>query len=383
MPVLTLFPPLSHACFAVRLLTHFVYRNHQCLVFEMMSMNLYELLKTTQFRGFPLRVIQDFALQLLKTLCFLARDDVDIIHCDLKPENILLRHADENEIKVIDFGSSCRSNQCVYPYIQSRAYRSPEVLLGLPYTAAIDMWSLGCILVEMHTGTLLFQARDQFDQMQKMVKLLGMIPGCMLAKATDEAKTQFFQRNEGDWNWHLRQTKEVPSSPSSNAATATMAAAPVAASSPWTQAAPIIVPRLNPIASLTKIIITPGLASLYPTDASNSQRNYTLFIDLIYKMLAYDPAERIKPAEALKHPFFALGDEASTAATPTPRTTASTALVASAKPKKRKMGSPATASSNKMQEEHPPLQEQQLQPQPQPIVRNEPSIFERLRRVFR
>lgn len=57
----------------------------------------------------------------------------------------------------------------MYSYIQSRFYRSPEVMLGLPYSVAIDMWSLGCILVEMHTGEPLFSGTDQFDQMQKIV----------------------------------------------------------------------------------------------------------------------------------------------------------------------------------------------------------------------
>jgi dual specificity tyrosine-phosphorylation-regulated kinase 1 len=157
--------------FTVRLLTHFMYRNHQCLVFEMLSLNLYELLKNTQFVGVSLHLIRKFAKQILKSLQFLAQPDVDVIHCDLKPENILLRHPKRCGVKVIDFGSSCRSNNRMYPYIQSRFYRSPEVLLGLPYTVDIDMWSLGCILLEMHTGEPLFSGSDQFDQMQKIVKV--------------------------------------------------------------------------------------------------------------------------------------------------------------------------------------------------------------------
>ena len=49
----------------------------------------------------------------------------------------------------------------MYQYIQSRFYRSPEVLLGIPYDLAIDMWSLGCILVEMHTGESLFSGANE------------------------------------------------------------------------------------------------------------------------------------------------------------------------------------------------------------------------------
>jgi dual specificity tyrosine-phosphorylation-regulated kinase 1 len=191
------------------------------------------------------------------------------------------------------------------------------------------MWSLGCILVEMHTGEPLFSGSDQFDQMQKIVKLLGMVPDRMLEKASDHIKFQFSERNVGNGNWHLRQTKMAPLSSSSNATTATIAAAVSAVASPSsTQAAHMIVPSLDPIASLTKVIIPSVDCHYYHNDPSNSQRNYTLFIDLIYKMLVYDPSERIKPAEALKHPF--LDDEAST--TPTMSSTSST-------PQKRKLDS--------------------------------------------
>ncbi|KAH8073461.1 protein kinase [Aureococcus anophagefferens] len=160
----------------VRLIDHFVYRGHQCLVFEMLSYNLYELLKNTQFHGVSLNLVRKFAKQILHALAFLARPDVAIIHCDLKPENILLRHPKRSAIKVIDFGSSCKSDRRMYSYIQSRFYRSPEVMLGLPYTVAIDVWSLGCILVEMHTGEPLFSGADQLDQMRKLVEVLGMPP---------------------------------------------------------------------------------------------------------------------------------------------------------------------------------------------------------------
>jgi dual specificity tyrosine-phosphorylation-regulated kinase 1 len=169
--MLSLIPHTLLSLSSVRLITHFMYRNHQCLVFEMLSLNLYELLKNTQFGGVSLNLIRKFAKQVLKSLQFLQRKDVDIIHCDLKPENILLRHPKKSGVKVIDFGSSCRSNKRMYSYIQSRFYRSPEVMLGLPYSVSIDVWSLGCILAEMHTGEPLFSGSDQFDQMQKIVKV--------------------------------------------------------------------------------------------------------------------------------------------------------------------------------------------------------------------
>jgi dual specificity tyrosine-phosphorylation-regulated kinase 1 len=277
-----------------------MYRNHQCLVFEMLSLNLYELLKNTQFGGVSLNLIRKFGKQVLKALEFLAKSDVDIIHCDLKPENILLRHPKKSGVKVIDFGSSCRSNKRMYSYIQSRFYRSPEVMLGLPYTVAIDMWSLGCILAEMHTGEPIFSGSDQFDQMQKIVKLLGMVPSSMLEKSSDTIRLQFFEKKvssfTGEGTWHLRQKKQVSAT----------AETPPPTSLPEESSEPPVVPSTDPIATL-KAVITAGnkqQKKFPPSEAYNSQKNYSMFVDLVYKMLTYDPEQRIKPAEALNHPFI-------------------------------------------------------------------------------
>jgi serine/threonine protein kinase len=108
----------------------FVFRKHLCLVFEMLSVNLYELIKQNHFRGLSTNLVRIFMSQLLESLSLLS--EARLIHCDLKPENILLRNLETPEIKLIDFGSACHEHQTVYSYIQSRFYRSPEVLLGLP-----------------------------------------------------------------------------------------------------------------------------------------------------------------------------------------------------------------------------------------------------------
>ena len=69
-----------------------------------------------------------------------------ICHCDLKPENILLQNLHSPAIKLIDFGSGCLTDASLHSYIQSRFYRSPEVLLGCKYDTAIDIWSMGAIV---------------------------------------------------------------------------------------------------------------------------------------------------------------------------------------------------------------------------------------------
>ncbi|VDN16760.1 unnamed protein product [Dibothriocephalus latus] len=102
---------------------HFTYRGHLCLVFELLSYNLYELLVNTHYRGVSLNLTRKFAHQLCAALVFLSRPDVHVIHCDLKPENILLVNPKRSAIKVIDFGSSCHVNENFHQYIQSRFYR--------------------------------------------------------------------------------------------------------------------------------------------------------------------------------------------------------------------------------------------------------------------
>ena len=89
--------------------------------------------------------------------------DKQIVHCDLKPENILLKSPTKSEIKLIDFGSSCFEQERYYTYIQSRFYRAPEIMLGIPYTTAIDMWSLGCIIYECIVGIPLFTGENERD----------------------------------------------------------------------------------------------------------------------------------------------------------------------------------------------------------------------------
>jgi dual specificity protein kinase YAK1 len=124
-------------------------------------------------------------------------------------------------IKIIDFGSACDERQTVYTYIQSRFYRSPEVLLGLPYSSAIDMWSLGCIVVELFLGLPLFPGSSEYNQVARITEMLGMPPTWMLDMGKQSG--EFFEKTQDEFgrkSWRLKSmeqysrehnTKEQPS----------------------------------------------------------------------------------------------------------------------------------------------------------------------------
>ncbi|KAL2256033.1 hypothetical protein VTK26DRAFT_2291 [Humicola hyalothermophila] len=163
--------------------THsFYFRGHLCISTELLDMNLYEFIKSNAFRGFSLKMIRRFTKQMLSALNLLKQHKV--IHCDLKPENVLLRHPLHTEIKVIDFGSSCFEDEKVYTYIQSRFYRSPEVILGMTYGMPIDMWSLGCILAELYTGVPIFPGENEQEQLACIMEVFGPPEKHLIEKST-------------------------------------------------------------------------------------------------------------------------------------------------------------------------------------------------------
>ncbi|KAH3759984.1 protein serine/threonine kinase [Pelomyxa schiedti] len=174
----------------VRMVDYFLVHNHLCIVFELLSINLFELVKQNNYKGLSPRLIRHFVEQVLDSLEVMER--AHIIHCDLKPENVLMEAQGATRVKLIDFGSACFGNSPLYTYIQSRHYRAPEVLLGLPYTTAIDMWSLGCITAELLIGIPLFPGANEYNQIFKITDMLGPFPTDMLEKGTHTSK--FYKR---------------------------------------------------------------------------------------------------------------------------------------------------------------------------------------------
>eukprot|EP00754_Rhynchopus_humris_P002411 Rhum_TRINITY_DN11336_c0_g2::Rhum_TRINITY_DN11336_c0_g2_i1::g.44027::m.44027/K18669/DYRK2_3_4; dual specificity tyrosine-phosphorylation-regulated kinase 2/3/4 len=170
---------------------YFLFRNHICMVFELHSINIYEFIKLNKFQPLNLLLVKKFTGQLLASLAYLHREN--IVHCDLKPENILLKQANRASVKLIDFGSSCFENERLYTYMQSRFYRAPEVILGIPYGRPIDMWSLGCTLAELATGQPLFPGENETEQLSCIMEVMGVPPAKIVQRAP--RRKQFFDAN--------------------------------------------------------------------------------------------------------------------------------------------------------------------------------------------
>ncbi|PAA83335.1 hypothetical protein BOX15_Mlig032701g2 [Macrostomum lignano] len=254
----------------VHVIDNFTFRNHVCITFELLSMNLYELIRKNKFQGFSLHLVRKFAHSILQCMDLLHRNK--IIHCDLKPENILLKSQGRSGVKVIDFGSSCYEHQRIYTYIQSRFYRAPEVILGGKYGMPIDMWSLGCILAELYTGYPIFPGEDEGDQLACMMEVLGMPPARLLEVSK---RTKVFFSSRG----HPRYCTAEPDP----------------------AGGPGAVQLKGGRSRRGKMRGPPGAKTL--TDALKSCPD-GLFLDLLARCLTWLPEDRPTPREALRHDWM-------------------------------------------------------------------------------
>ncbi|KAF8670254.1 hypothetical protein HU200_050787 [Digitaria exilis] len=275
----------------VRMLDYLSFQNHLCIAFEMLGQNLYELLKRNQLRGLKVKYVQAFSKQILEAMVVMR--DAGIIHCDLKPENILLAPSVTTAaaVKVIDFGSACLEGKTVYSYIQSRYYRSPEVLLGYPYTTAIDMWSFGCIVAELFIGLPLFPGASEYDVLQRMMTILGGQPPDDLLR---EAK------NTGRFFKHVGSIfpgSEIPDGIAS--AYRILCEDEIEArESKRPKVGKWYFPRLK----LDRLICTYPWNKSELTETEKTDR--LALVDFLKGLLEFDPNKRWSPLQALYHPFI-------------------------------------------------------------------------------
>lgn len=188
----------------VQLIESFHFQSHVCIVFELLSHTLLDELRISHFKGFTLDKVQFYSNEILKSLDLIESQDIS--HCDLKPENILIDSNDNtnnslNEdkpnkffpLKIIDFGLACFGSTPLQSYIQSRYYRAPEILLGFRFASSIDMWSFGCIVMEMLLGIPLFPGISSYHQLSMITSLIEQPPDYLIE---GKCLKKFFTNNE-------------------------------------------------------------------------------------------------------------------------------------------------------------------------------------------
>ncbi|PFH63132.1 hypothetical protein XA68_17776 [Ophiocordyceps unilateralis] len=284
----------------------FDYRGHICIVMDLLGQSVFDFLKGNGFVPFPNSQIQSFARQLFTSVAFLH--DLQLIHTDLKPENILLydhsyqtftynrkipsssttinRQATQRrvlldtEIRLIDFGSATFQDEYHSAVVSTRHYRAPEIILGLGWSFACDIWSIGCILVEFFTGDALFQTHDNLEHLAMMEAVCGRRIDPHLAQAVNKMSVRSGGNTASKYFKRLRLDYPTPET---------------------TRGSRRFVKAMK------------QLHDIIPSNTSFFKN----FLDLLTKIFVYDPAYRITAKEALNHPWFkemAVADDGTEAA---------------------------------------------------------------------
>ncbi|OLY85086.1 Serine/threonine-protein kinase AFC1 [Smittium mucronatum] len=290
-------PKDSYGC--IRLLEWFDYKNHICLVFDLLGPSVFDFLKFNEFRPFSLAQVQNFTNQLLRSVAYCHH--LHMIHTDLKPENILLLSSDytladfgiknsdhknsldgnsqkiiktkvlkSTDVKLIDFGSTTFEDEYHSSVVSTRHYRAPEIILELGWSYPCDIWSMACVIIELLTGQVIFQTHENLEHLAMMESLLGKIPSHMVDKVNHSLKHQFFKGGILEYPNNSTSSKSLRN-----------------------------VRNMVPLSTL----VNPeaGVIHLH-------------LYDLLEKMLRFDPLSRITAIDALKHPFFSLNIKSSSSA---------------------------------------------------------------------
>ncbi|XP_006784527.1 homeodomain-interacting protein kinase 1-like isoform X1 [Neolamprologus brichardi] len=263
----------------------FQHKGHTCLVFEMLEQNLYDFLKQSKFSPLPLRHIRPILQQVATALMKLK--SLGLIHADLKPENIMLVDPIRQpyRVKVIDFGSASHVSKAVCStYLQSRYYRAPEIILGLPFCEAIDMWSLGCVIAELFLGWPLYPGASEYDQIRYISQTQGLPAEYLLSAGTKTSR--FFNRGPDSsyplWRLKTPSEHEMEMGIKSKEARKYI---------------------FNCLDDMMQVNLSSHLEG---TDMLAEKADRREFIDLLKRMLRLDADKRITPTKTLGHPFVTM-----------------------------------------------------------------------------
>ncbi|XP_047450730.1 homeodomain-interacting protein kinase 1-like [Mugil cephalus] len=217
-------------------------------------------------------------IQQLAT-AFDALKTLGITHTDVKPDNIMLvdRVRQPLRVKLIDFGLS------MYPWqakqgmrLQTPSYRAPEIILGLPFTEAIDIWSLGCVMAIMVFGVTLFPGRMEYDVIKFITDLLGPAPQHLLNAGK---KLLMYFKREDCGQWQLKTPEEYWME--------------------WGGTFDFVDNRFYKFRSLDEM-----KAVRRETDNATEADERNQCIELLKAMLQWDEKDRITPSCILNHPFI-------------------------------------------------------------------------------
>lgn len=214
----------------------FEYNQHTCFVFPLFGRSVYGFLRNNKYIPFATPHVKQFAWQIIHAIKFMH--DYKIIFTDLKPENIVFvkdvpvktsiksiqtklpyafrfwkqrmlqaGYAEEEimalqvaiptdtRLKIIDFGSALFESRWHNHLVQTRHYRAPEVVLGMRWKFPIDIWSIGCIMLEFIYGRMVFNTHDSIDHLNQMETMIGPMPLSLKKEVPREVVRSYFHSN--------------------------------------------------------------------------------------------------------------------------------------------------------------------------------------------
>lgn len=265
----------------IRLLRNFDHKGHMCIVFEALSADLREVLKKFGRNvGLNLKAIRSYGQQMFLALSHMKKNT--ILHADLKPDNILVSER-RNLLKVCDLGTAAYVGDTeITPYLVSRFYRAPEVILGMPFDYAIDMWSIGCTLFELYTGRILFAGADNNQMLRAIQECRGKIPNRMLKLSHEDQRLKHFDLNG---NFFSGERDKITNKTVLRALNFKSSGEP---------------------GKDLKSRLSGNVKGLPPAE----MKEHAAFVDLLDKCLQLDPGRRISPNDALRHGFIAHATQA-------------------------------------------------------------------------
>ncbi|CAB1427821.1 unnamed protein product [Pleuronectes platessa] len=261
----------------VKFIDSFKYNHLFCLVFEMLDESIFDLMHKRRWLPLSLNEIRPVLHQLLVSLE--ALKGLGIIHGDLKADNLMLvNHKDHPfKLRLIDFGMAIPASEAeIGDVVQNPQFRAPEVMLGLPVTEAVDIWSVGCIMLLFFLVDTPFPIECTYGWMENLVDLLGL-PADHMLDAGEYSKELFIFDKSG-WRLMTREefTKKHEEEPETDKSS-----------------------YISFKKKLRKKRISDEQDQLEFQDKM-------AFFDLLTCCLQVDPEQRISPSEALKHPFITM-----------------------------------------------------------------------------